>query len=139
MANCPNTPTWGARIEGLQEVEPGYRVINLTSPLIFQAFHSLRVRYVSDWTVFNQPVVASAVYAFFTNLLPGITFASDLYVLTGKSWGVIEVVVSTGLCRVILILWVPILNPVKQGIHTDGEGPETYPWRTRNRSLGYQR
>jgi len=61
----------------------------------------LRGRWVSDWTVFNQLVVASAVYVFFTNILPGITFASDLYVLTGKSWGTIEVVLSTGLCGVI--------------------------------------
>lgn len=72
--------------------------------LIRQDLHNLRVRYVSDWTVFNQLVVASAVYVFFTNLLPGITFASDLYVLTGKSWGTIEVVFSTGLCGVIFSL-----------------------------------
>ena len=65
---------------------------------------NLRARYVSDWTFFNQLIVASAVYVFFTNLLPGITFASDLYVLTGKSWGTIEVVLSTGLCGVIFSL-----------------------------------
>lgn len=65
---------------------------------------NLRGRYVSDWQVFNQQVVASAVYIFFTNMLPGITFASDLYVLTGKSWGTIEVVFSTGLCGVIFSL-----------------------------------
>jgi hypothetical protein len=59
---------------------------------------NLKSRYLSDWQVFNQQVVASAVYIFFTNLLPGITFASDLYTLTGKSWGTIEVVFSTGLC-----------------------------------------
>ncbi|OAQ98165.1 hypothetical protein LLEC1_03582 [Akanthomyces lecanii] len=61
-------------------------------------FRNLRSRYVSDWTMFNQQIVASAIYIFFTNILPGITFASDLYVLTGKSWGTIEVVFSTGLC-----------------------------------------
>ena len=74
--------------------------------LLRQDLCNLRRRYVSDWTVFNQLVVASAVYVFFTNLLPGITFASDLYVLTGKSWGTIEVVFSTGLCGVIFSLWV---------------------------------
>ena len=74
--------------------------------LLRQDLHNLRIRYVSDWRVFNQLVVASAVYVFFTNLLPGITFASDLYVLTGKSWGTIEVVFSTGLCGVIFSLWV---------------------------------
>jgi hypothetical protein len=65
-----------------------------------------RKRYISDWTTFNQLVFASAVYVFFTNILPGITFASDLYVLTGMTWGTIEVVFSTGLCGVIFSLWV---------------------------------
>lgn len=72
--------------------------------LVKQDIINLRRRYVSDWTVFNQLIFASAVYVFFTNLLPGITFASDLYVLTGKSWGTIEVVFSTGLCGVIFSL-----------------------------------
>ncbi|KAI9825139.1 MAG: hypothetical protein M1819_000597 [Sarea resinae] len=49
-------------------------------------------RYASDWTVFNQLILASAVFVFCTNLLPGITFASDLDVATGKQWGTIEVV-----------------------------------------------
>lgn len=62
---------------------------------------NLQRRYLSDWTLFNQQIVASSVYVFFTNILPGITFASDLYALTGKSWGTIEVVFSTGLCGVV--------------------------------------
>lgn len=74
--------------------------------LLRQDIKHIRQRYVSDWTVFNQLIVASAVYVFFTNLLPGITFASDLYVLTGKQWGTIEVVFSTGLCGVIFALYV---------------------------------
>lgn len=74
--------------------------------LLRQDLASLSRRYMSDWTVFNQQVVASAVYIFFTNLLPGITFASDLYSLTGKSWGTIEIVFSTGLCGVIFSLCV---------------------------------
>ena len=76
--------------------------------LLREDFHSIRKRYVSDWTVFNQLIVASGVYVFFTNLLPGITFASDLFVLTGKSWGTIEVVFSTGLCGIIIALCVPL-------------------------------
>ena len=72
--------------------------------LLGQDLRNLRLRYVSDWKTFNQLIVASAIYVFFTNLLPGITFASDLYVLTGKSWGTIEVVFSTGLCGVIFTL-----------------------------------
>lgn len=57
----------------------------------------------TDW-FFNQLILASAVYVFFTNLLPGITFASDLYALTGKHYGAIEVVFSTGLCGIIFAL-----------------------------------
>ncbi|RYP24114.1 hypothetical protein DL767_008644 [Monosporascus sp. MG133] len=66
---------------------------------------NLRERWVSDWCLFNQLVLASAVYVFFTNILPGITFASDLYVLTGRSWGPIEVVFSTGMCGLIFALF----------------------------------
>ncbi|KAL2689592.1 hypothetical protein Neosp_003650 [[Neocosmospora] mangrovei] len=69
--------------------------------LLKQDMVNFKSRWVSDWQVFNQQVIASAVYIFFTNILPGITFASDLYTLTGKSWGTIEVVFSTGLCGLI--------------------------------------
>ncbi len=69
--------------------------------LLKQDLNNFPKRWLSDWTVFNQLIFASAVYVFFTNLLPGITFASDLYVLTGQNWGTIEVVFSTGLCGVI--------------------------------------
>lgn len=61
-------------------------------------------RYPSDW-FFNQLILASAVYLFFTNLLPGITFASDLNVLTQQNYGSIEVVFSTGLCGCIFALF----------------------------------
>lgn len=72
--------------------------------LLRQDWRNLPARYVSDWNIFNQLIFASAVYVFFTNLLPGITFASDLYVLTGRNWGTIEVVLSTGLCGVVFSL-----------------------------------
>jgi hypothetical protein len=72
--------------------------------LLKQDVLNVRKRYISDWTLFNQVVFASAVYVSFTNILPGITFASDLYVLTGMTWGTIEVVFSTGLCGVIFSL-----------------------------------
>jgi hypothetical protein len=74
--------------------------------LLKQDIRNIRTRYISDWSTFNQLVLASAVYVFFTNILPGITFASDLYVLTGKTWGTIEVVFSTGLCGLVFSLWV---------------------------------
>ncbi|KAF8462039.1 HCO3 transporter family-domain-containing protein [Kalaharituber pfeilii] len=60
--------------------------------------------YHTDW-FFNQLIFASAVYLFFTNLLPGITFASDLFQLTGGHYGTIEVVFSTGLCGIIFALF----------------------------------
>ncbi|KAF4313592.1 Bicarbonate transporter protein [Botryosphaeria dothidea] len=69
--------------------------------LLRQDWSNLATRYASDWSIFNQLIFASAVYVFFTNLLPGITFASDLYELTGENWGTIEVVFSTGLCGII--------------------------------------
>ncbi|KAK5114810.1 hypothetical protein LTR85_010123 [Meristemomyces frigidus] len=72
--------------------------------LLRQDRNNFGKRYVSDWTVFNQLTFASAVYVYFTNLLPGITFASDLYVLMGQNWGTIEVVFSTGLCGAIFSL-----------------------------------
>ena len=72
--------------------------------LLRQDIANIRKRYISDWTLFNQLVFASAVYVFFTNILPGITFASDLYVRTGMNWGTIEVVFSTGLCGIIFSL-----------------------------------
>ena len=43
--------------------------------LIKEDIINIKGRYLSDWQIFNQQVVASAVYIFFTNLLPGITFA----------------------------------------------------------------
>lgn len=86
--------------------------------LLKQDVINLKSRYLSDWQVFNQQVVASAVYIFFTNLLPGITFASDLYTLTGKSWGTIEVVFSTGLCGLIFSLLVACEYP-STSRHTD--------------------
>lgn len=73
--------------------------------LLKQDASNMPKRYLSDWAVFNQLVFASAVYVFFTNLLPGLTFASDLYNLTGQNWGTIEVVFSTGLCGVIFSLF----------------------------------
>ncbi|KZF23001.1 hypothetical protein L228DRAFT_283061 [Xylona heveae TC161] len=73
--------------------------------LLRQDWRNLAHRYASDWGTFNQLIFASAVFVFFTNLLPGITFASDLYVLTGKNWGTIEVVLSTGLCGIIFSIF----------------------------------
>ncbi|KAF2210208.1 hypothetical protein CERZMDRAFT_113435 [Cercospora zeae-maydis SCOH1-5] len=66
---------------------------------------NLKRRYVGDWTIFNTVVLSSAVFVFFTNLLPGITFASELYDLTGQQWGTIEIVLSTGICNAVFSLF----------------------------------
>lgn len=79
--------------------------------LLQQDLANLPKRYVSDWTTFNQLIFASAVYVFFTNLLPGITFASDLFNLTNANWGTIEVVFSTGLCGLVFSLYVCCIYP----------------------------
>ncbi|KAK6542649.1 hypothetical protein TWF694_006592 [Orbilia ellipsospora] len=80
--------------------------------LMKKEFRARSAIYHTDWH-FNQLIFASAVFVFFTNLLPGITFASDLDALTGSNYGTIEVVFSTGLCGVIFALWVwlPFLFP----------------------------
>jgi hypothetical protein len=90
----------------LQKIKNAFRKDGQLRPfrLLRQDLHNLPKRWASDWTLFNQLVVASAVYVFFTNLLPGITFASDLIVLTGRNWGTIEVVLSTGLCGIVFSL-----------------------------------
>lgn len=91
----------------LSKLSHAFRKDGVLQPfrLLQQDLRNLPKRYVSDWTIFNQLILASAVYVFFTNLLPGITFASDLYVLTGKNWGTIEVVFSTGLCGIVFSLF----------------------------------
>lgn len=97
---------------GTSPTKAGFRVRKLRSSfrkggklqpfrLLREDVWNLRHRWVSDWCLFNQLVLASAVYVFFTNLLPGITFASDLYELTGQAWGTIEVIFSTGICGLI--------------------------------------
>ncbi|KAF2015421.1 hypothetical protein BU24DRAFT_390729 [Aaosphaeria arxii CBS 175.79] len=95
------SPKWYRRIR------PAFQRDGALQPfrLLRQDLRNLPKRYLSDWTTFNQLVFASAVYVFFTNLLPGITFANDLYVLTGSNWGTIEVVFSTGLCGIIFSLF----------------------------------
>ncbi|CAJ0547846.1 Ff.00g046000.m01.CDS01 [Fusarium sp. VM40] len=97
-SNLPNQDSRSSRYFGKEGKLRPFRLLK-------QDVVNLKSRYASDWQVFNQQIIASAVYIFFTNLLPGITFASDLYTLTGKSWGTIEVVFSTGLCGLIFSLF----------------------------------
>lgn len=73
--------------------------------LLSQDVKNFAKRWQSDWTVFNQLILASAVYVFFTNLLPGVTFANDLFQRTGQNWGTIEIVFSTGLCGIVFSMF----------------------------------
>ncbi|KAH7316529.1 hypothetical protein B0I35DRAFT_451529 [Stachybotrys elegans] len=73
--------------------------------LLSEDVSSIKKRYVSDWALFNQQVMASAVYIFFTNILPGMTFANDLFIQTGKSWGTIEIIFSTGFCGLVFSIF----------------------------------
>ncbi|EPS37828.1 hypothetical protein H072_8499 [Dactylellina haptotyla CBS 200.50] len=95
------------------EARPGRRKIaamfqpnGLLRPfrLMKKEFRARVAIYHTDWH-FNQLILASAIFLFFTNLLPGITFASDLDALTGSNYGTIEVVFSTGLCGIIFALF----------------------------------
>ena len=101
-----HTPKHFQRLRG--SVARGGRLMPFR--LLRHDLQNLGKRYVSEWMIFNQLIFASAVYVFFTNLLPGITFASDLYVLTGQNWGTIEVVFSTGLCGIIFSLSVSLFR-----------------------------
>lgn len=54
--------------------------------------------YVSDWTdALNYRVIPSTVYMFFTNLLPAIAFAQDMFDRTENSYGLNEVLLASAL------------------------------------------
>lgn len=101
MTGPQRKPNWFARTIAPFRKDGSLRPFRLLQEDVV----NFRSRWISDWTVFNQLILASAIYVFFTNLLPGITFASDLYVLTGQNWGTIEVVFSTGLCGLVFSLF----------------------------------
>ncbi|KAK1021550.1 hypothetical protein LTR33_018427, partial [Friedmanniomyces endolithicus] len=91
MPKPPRASTWLSKTASAFHKDGALRPFRL----LRQDLANFGKRYISDWTVFNQLIFASSVYVFFTNILPGLTFASDLYVLTGQNWGTIEVVFST--------------------------------------------
>lgn len=52
--------------------------------------------YISDWVdAWNYRVIPSTVYIFFTNLLPAIAFAQDMFDNTNNSYGVNEVLLAS--------------------------------------------
>lgn len=62
-------------------------------------YHDFRTRipyYKSDFVdAYNYRVIPSTVFIFFTNLLPAIAFAQDMFDATNNSYGLNEVLIST--------------------------------------------
>ncbi|KAK6360432.1 hypothetical protein TWF730_006575 [Orbilia blumenaviensis] len=112
-ADAPtSTPSMDEEMQSPSPIPQKFTMSSLFKPsgplrpfrLMKKEFRARAAIYHTDWH-FNQLILASAVFLFFTNLLPGITFASDLNALTGSNYGTIEVVFSTGLCGVIFALF----------------------------------
>lgn len=62
--------------------------------------------YLSDFKdAYNYRVIPSAIYIFFTNLLPAIAFAQDMFDRTDNSYGVNEVLMSSAIAGVIFGLF----------------------------------
>ncbi|GEQ72532.1 hypothetical protein JCM33374_g6219 [Metschnikowia sp. JCM 33374] len=62
--------------------------------------------YASDFTdALNYRVIPSVVYVFFTNLLPAIAFAQDMFDRTENAYGVNEVLMSSALAGVVFGLF----------------------------------
>ncbi|PYD22298.1 hypothetical protein DND58_30420, partial [Pseudomonas syringae pv. pisi] len=71
--------------------------------------NDLRARisvYPSDITdSYNYRVIPSVVYIFFTNLLPAIAFAQDMFDRTNNAYGVNEVLISSAIAGVVFGLF----------------------------------
>jgi hypothetical protein len=62
--------------------------------------------YVSDWTDgWNYRVIPATVYMYFTNLLPAIAFAQDMFDKTNNSYGVNEVLLSSAIGGIVFGLF----------------------------------
>lgn len=62
--------------------------------------------YTSDFKdAYNYRVIPSAVYIFFTNILPAIAFAQDMFDRTNNSYGVNEVLMSSAIGGVVFGLF----------------------------------
>lgn len=72
-------------------------------------YNDIRTRlpyYVSDFKdAWNYRVIPSIVYTFFTNLLPAIAFAQDMFDRTDNLYGVNEVLLSSALAGVVFGLF----------------------------------
>lgn len=72
-------------------------------------YNDLRQRlpyYKSDFTdAYNYRVIPSVVFIFFTNLLPAIAFAQDMFDKTDNAYGVNEVLMSSALAGVVFGLF----------------------------------
>lgn len=75
----------------------------------YGVYNDIRSRlpyYVSDFTdAYNYRVIPSVVYIFFTNLLPAIAFAQDMFDRTDNAYGVNEVLMSSAMAGVVFGLF----------------------------------
>lgn len=75
----------------------------------YGVYNDLKTRlpyYKSDFTdAFNYRVLPSTTFIFFTNLLPALSFAQDMFDKTNNLYGVNEVLMSTALAGVVFGLF----------------------------------
>ncbi|KAK6455043.1 anion exchange family protein [Scheffersomyces xylosifermentans] len=75
----------------------------------FGIYNDLRCRlpyYISDFKdAYNYRVIPSTTFVFFTNLLPAIAFAQDMFDKTNQAYGVNEVLLSTAIAGVVFGLF----------------------------------
>ncbi len=78
---------------------PGWRYACLFGRGVFQDLRNRLPYYKADWLddAFNYRVIPSTVFIFFTNLLPAIAFAQDMFDRTENSYGVNEVLLASAL------------------------------------------
>lgn len=73
---------------------------------IYNDLRQRRPYYISDFTdAFNYRVIPSTVFMFFTNLLPAIAFAQDMFDKTDNSFGVNEVLMASAMGGIIFGLF----------------------------------
>lgn len=83
-----------------------YRWFNYLGYGIYNDLRSRLPYYKSDFTdAFNYRVIPSTTYIFFTNLLPAIAFAQDMFDQTNNLYGVNEVLMSSAMAGVVFGLF----------------------------------
>ncbi|KAG7666301.1 uncharacterized protein J8A68_000172 [[Candida] subhashii] len=83
-----------------------FKTFNYIGYGIYYDIKSRLPYYKSDFKdAFNYRVIPSTIFIFFTNLLPAIAFAQDMFDKTNHAYGVNEVLLSSGLAGVVFGLF----------------------------------